>query len=305
MKTYKKISDTSIRVLETLKFLAQSPASINDIIGHFEKKDPNNRIYTSEVILKYINTLKVFGFKFKKEKDKYVLLNTPNQFNFDEKDLRTLLLIQNCSKIIPEIKVTTEVQKFLQELERRFSDNTNALAQNITKSNFLNLSKYERYSERIKEYEQYCIDGQKIKLTYKNKEEANISIIAEPTEIRYKDEQVYLRIYNPISAEIQDINFDWVIEIKQLPLKANPTTMLSSVTFRLKDRLTKAYRLHIGEKLLQTEQDGSLIILNQQEDRTLLLKRLMRYGENCEVISPKSLKEEMKQLIKATLSNYC
>lgn len=81
-------------------------------------------------------------------------------------------------------------------------------------------------------------------------------------------------------------------------------SMFSSVTFRLKDRLAKGYRLRDDEKLLQTKSDGSIIILNQKEDRVLLLKRLMRYGENCEVISPKTLREEMKQMIETTLSNY-
>ena len=55
---------------------------------------------------------------------------------------------------------------------------------------------------------------------------------------------------------------------------------------------------------MQVKSDGSTIIINRKEDRVLLLKRLMRYGGNCEVISPKSFKEEMKQLIELTLSNY-
>lgn len=305
MKQTKKVSDTSIRVLETLKFLSQNAASIQDIIRYFEKKDPNSRVYTNEVILKYINTLKVFGFKFKKEKDKYVMLNTPNQLGFDEKHLKTLLLIKNCSEFLPEKSVKIEMHKFLQDLEMRFNDESRLLAQNVVRTSTLNFGlNYNRFSEQINEYEKYCSDGQKVKITYKDRHEPAVSIIVEPSEIRYKSENVYLRIYNPMSAELKDIDFATILEVKQLPLKANPTNMLSSVTFRLKDRLAKGYRLHDGEKLLKIETEGSVVILNQLEDRTLLLKRLMRYGENCEIISPKSLRDEMYKMITATLSNY-
>ncbi|MFA7659016.1 MAG: WYL domain-containing protein [Candidatus Gastranaerophilaceae bacterium] len=305
MKTSKKFGDTSVRVLETLKFLSENDASIQDIITHFEKIDPNNRIYTSEVILKYINTLKVFGFKFIKNKDKYVLLNTPNQFDFDERDLKAIALIENLSKIFPEKGIKTETDKFLQELEKRFSDNTKLLSQNTASHDFGDLEiNYNKYSAQIKEHEKYCLEGQRLKITYKNHNEIASSIMIEPNEIKYMGNEVYLSVYNPISAQIQDINFNSIIKVEQLPLKSNRTNMFSSVTFMLKDRLAKGYRLHDGEKLLQIKSDGGIIILNQKEDKTLLLKRLMRYGENCKVVSPKTLREEMRQMVEAALNNY-
>lgn len=305
MKTPKKTGDASVRVLDTLKFLSKNNASIQDIIRYFEKIDQNNRTYTNEVILKYINTLKVFGFRFAKEKDKYVLLNTPEQFEFDAKDLNSIYLIEKFSSIFPEERVKSNVDQFLKELEKRFSDNTRLLAHNIKRPDFSELgSDYNKYSKQIKEYEKYCLDGQRLKITYKNKNNIEISVMAEPSDIKYIEKEIYLSVYNPISAQIQDINFNSIIKIEQLPLKSNSTTMLSSVTFQLKDRLAKGYKLHEGEKLLQIKTDGSIIILNQKEDRELLLKRLIRYGENCEVISPKSLREEMIELIKATIKNY-
>lgn len=305
MNNYKKTCDTSIRVLETLKLLSNNIASIQDIIRHFEKNDPNNRIYTNEVILKYINTLKVFGFRFSKEKDKYILLNTISQFNFNEKDLNALRIMEKFGKSLPEEKIKTELNKYMQELEKRFDDNTRLLAHSINKPDFTSLKNdYSQYSAQIKIYEKYCLDEQRLKITYKNQSSQEISMMVEPNEIKYSDNEVFLSVYNPSTAEISDININSIIKIGQLPLKSNPTNIYSSVTFRLKDRLSKAYKLHEGEELLTLESDGSTIILNKKEDRTLLLKRLMRYGEYCEVISPKNLREEIKQKIKATLSNY-
>lgn len=306
MKTYKKICDASVRVLETLKVLYSNNSSIQDIIGYFEKSDPNNRIYTNEVILKYINTLKVSGLRFVKTKDKYSLLNTPNQLNFNENELKAMYLIEKFAELLPEERIKLEISNFISELERRFSDNTKVLSHNITKPDFSNLEfDYSQYAQRIKEYEKYCIDGQRLKITYKNQNNTEISVMVEPSEIKYIGNEVYLSVYNPFSAQIHDINFNCISKIEQLPLKSNPTSMLSSVTFKLKDRLAKAYKFHESEELVEKEADGSIIILNRKEDRVLLLKRLMRYGENCEVISPKALREEMRQMIKSTLRNYC
>lgn len=301
----KKISDTSIRVLETLKILSKNNVSVQDIISYFEKFDPNNRIYTSEVILKYINTLKVFGFRFVKEKDKYVLLNTPNQFDFDENDLKSLYLIDKFANVFPEEKVKKEINGFINNLRKKFSDNTTLLAKNVDKPNPVSLGlSYAKYIEQIKKYEKFCQDKQRLKITYKNYKEAIITIMVEPNEIRYKNAEVYLNAYSALSAQVLDINFDSIIAIEQLPVKSNSIMMPSSVTFKLKGRLAKGYKLHDGEKVLQIESNGDIIILNQQEDRQLFLRRLMRYGENCEVISPQNIREEMYELIKSTLNNY-
>lgn len=304
MKTSKKTGEACIRVLETLKTLYEGEASIQDIIKNFEKIDSNSRVYTNEVVLKYINTLKVFGYRFIKEKDKYVLLNFPNQFDFDTNDLKAIYLIENFSDLLPEERVKNEINKFLQGFEKRFSDNTRFLAYSIHKPDFVGLKyDYSRYSRQIKEYEKYCIDGQRLKITYKNKNGVEISAMVEPDDIKYVENEVYLSVYNPVLAQIQDVNLSSIVKVEQLPLKSNPKSMFSSVTFKLKNDLAKVYKLKEGEKLLQINTD-SVIILNQQEDRTLLLKRLMRYGEHCEVISPKNLREEMQELIKTTLGNY-
>jgi len=291
--------------METLKFLVKNNASVQDIINHFEKIDPNNRIYTSEVIIKYINTLKVFGYRFAKNKDKYVLLNFPNQIDLNEEDLKTIYFVENLINEVHEEIIKEDINSFFQSLERRFSDNTRMLAKKLAKPTYKTLDfNYEKYSKKIKKYEKYCNEGQKLKITYKLMCEPEMSIIAEPKEIKYKKDEVFLCVYNALTAQIQDLNFNNIKEIKQLPIRSNKTNILSSSTFKLKGDLTVSYRLHDGEKLLQIESDGSKVILNNKEDKRFLLKRLIRYGLNCEVISPKSLRQEMAEIIANTLKNY-
>lgn len=306
MKKPKKTSDTSIRVLETLKIFSKNKASIHEILCHFEKIDPHNKIYTSEVILKYINTLKVLGYRFVKEKDKYVLLDSPMRFNFDAKDLNAIYTLGKFSQMFHEDKIQSEIGKFLQDLEKYFSNETKQLSNYISKTEFdANIFDYSIYADKIKEYEKYCLDQQRLKISYKNRNGFEVSEIVEPNEIKYFDNNIYLSVYNPLSAQVHDIDFNSILKITQMPQKSNSSCLYTSITFQIKDRLAKAYKLHENEKLLQIKPDGSHVILNQKEDRMLLLKRLMRYGENCEILSPQTFKNDMKGLIKSTLNNYC
>lgn len=305
MKKYKKFSDTSIRVLETLKFLVKKDASIQDIINHFEKTDPNNRIYTNEVILKYINTLKVFGFKFIKKKDKYSLLNLPNQISLTENELKIMCFIEKIVKAFPEEKIKKEINAFLQNLEKRFSDETRFIASKIVKSDS-NIPKvdYEKYFKTIQIYEKYCTDKQKIKILYNRIDGTKVCEIVEPIDFKYRENKIYFSVYSPFEGKIQDILLEDIVEITQLPVKSNATSIFTTVTFRIKDRLAENYKLHEGEKVIQLEPDGGKIIVNQKEDKTFLLKRLMRYGKFCEVISPKEFRQGMTKMIQETLKNY-
>jgi len=305
MNKFKKVNDTSIRVLETLKILSNGSSSIQNIIRYFENSYPDGRVYTNEVILKYINTLKVFGCKIVKEKDKYSLMNTVSRIKLNTSDLKSICLLENFAADFPEEIVKTELGKFLQELEKRFDDNTRMLANSLNRPQLAGSKfSYEKYSGKIKKYEKYCTDAHRLKITYMDDSKNEKSIIAEPHNIKYGENNVYFCVYNPTSAQIQDLSFDNILEVEQLPSKSNPQNMFSSVTFELKDRLAKGYTLHDGEKLASVKPDGSIVIISHREDRGLLLRRLMRYGVYCEVIAPQSLRAEMAQLIAATIENY-
>ena len=45
-------------------------------------------------------------------------------------------------------------------------------------------------------------------------------------------------------------------------------------------------------------------VINRNENKELLLSRLLRYDDKCEIIQPKSYREEMKTIINDMLANY-
>lgn len=297
-----KKCDTSLRVLQTLLFLTEQPASIQDILNYFKEKQ--QVLYTSKVILKYLNTLKVFGFRLLRNKNKYILLNAIPAISFSDDELEGLKLLANLSENIPESKIKKDLATLYEKLEIHFDNGTKLKAKNIKLNNNIQNSHYDKYKEIIKQYETYCEDKFQLRITYINRRK-EVTIRCIPIEIKFHYNEVYLNCYDIKTANMVDIRLRDIKEVHQYPTMQNSNNYIfSNVTFKLKDRLAKAYKIKDGEKLFQSLPNGDIIISNNKEDREELLHRLLRYGSFCEVLSPMNFRDEMKELITSTLKLY-
>ena len=105
-------------------------------------------------------------------------------------------------------------------------------------------------------------------------------------------------------TDSKELNPDDIKEVNILPQKANNKFIPTTVLFELKSKLARKYQIRDNEQVLRINSSGDFVITNRFEDKTKLLHRLMRYGDNCKIISPKSYVNDMKQLIDETLQNY-
>ena len=80
--------------------------------------------------------------------------------------------------------------------------------------------------------------------------------------------------------------------------------MNTTAVFKVKNRLAKTYQLKDNEASDGFDEFGNHIIVNRTGNFDSLINRLMRYGENCEVCTPKYLREQMIQTINDTLKQY-
>ena len=76
------------------------------------------------------------------------------------------------------------------------------------------------------------------------------------------------------------------------------------VVFELKGALALRYNLRENERLVKPYDGTSITVSNQSDSKDVLLSRLLRYDDKCEIIHPKSYREEMAQIIDGALSNY-
>ena len=302
-KLPEKYNDSCVKMFQFLQLLTEDEADYEKVIELFSstKEAKNN---TNVTLNKYLNTLKIFGIKVKKFNKKFHILNSPYTIDLSSEELETMKLLSAFIDAYPDEKNKKIFLEFLKQIDIRLTESCRSHIKCQTEANTKFKLYFSEYKNLIEECERYCTDKFKLKLTYINEENKEETINAIPQEVKYYKRKICFSVYNTGTAEICDIPLNDITNIKELPTKSAETCLSMTVVYKVKSRLAKSYKLKEGESTQGYDENGHLIIINKNEDHNQLLKRLMRYGCECEVISPKSFKNKMKQLIESTLTNY-
>ena len=305
MKNSLKRNDTDLRVLEILKALISSSLSSNQLLKIIESNDCVENIYAKETLLKYFNTLELWGIKVAKEKKtgNYYLAKLPVEVNLTEKEVRTLCYVEYFVSRLGQNSFEERYNKICSEIQRCFSRESIELYKKIKQEN-LTIDVDNFYNrELLADCEKYCIEGQKLKIAYMSRTRRETEIFyAEPKEVIYQDNTVYFMVYNPKTLQNQKLIIDNILRIEQLPQKAINFSLLNNIVFELKAPLSKSYRIKSGEKIINYG-ENSITVVNTSEDKDILLNRLLRYGQNCKIVQPQSFKNEFCRLLNIISSN--
>lgn len=300
----KKLNDGCIKIFDLLTLLYNDEADYNNVLNIFkddlnEEQSPNN----IQVILnKYINTLKVFGIKLRKVKNKFKMESSLYSVDFTFDDLKSIALLYTVANNFPDKEISAQIRNFIKILTFRMDNECRNILDNLNKNYDFSFF-YSNMREQIEQCKQICNEKFVTNILYlKNNKEVKCK--CSPKEIIYDAKKVYLRAYDVTKRENIDIPLANILSIAKLPQRANSTELTTTVVYKLKNRLAKTYKIKENEYSDGYDENGNLIIINKNEPLELLLKRLMRYSFNCEIISPKSLRNEMIALISQTLNNY-
>lgn len=303
-KDNQKLNDGCIKIFKLIKLLYEDKAdyqSVIDIfIDDFNEDQTTNNI---QVILnKYLNTLKVFGLNVVKENNKFILKNGLYSIPFSNDDLISIGILTKLSENFPDKDISQNIQKLLQELNFRMDESHKNKLKNISKNYNFSFF-YSNLEEKIDYCKQICKENFVVVIIYlKNNEEVKCK--CTPKEIIYEPEGAFLKVYDAISHENINIPITNILTISKQPQIANSTELTTTVVYKLKNRLAKTYKIKENEYSDGYDKDGNLTIINKNEPFDILLKRLMRYSFNCEIISPKHLRIKMLEQINKTLEQY-
>ncbi|MBO6087712.1 hypothetical protein J6P92_05120 [bacterium] len=298
-----KYNDSCIKLFNFLKMLYEGDVEFKTVINHFSDGSYDGTSNTHVTLNKYLNALKIFGINIKKVKHKYTLQSPVYKINFSNEDYKCINLLKEHFNNLPEGKNKKTFESFLRALEIRLDDTGKNNAEANISPNDTKFSSSEMV-EQIKLYNKYCQDKMKLEILYTNDKGENINLLCSPQEVSYIKRKVCLKVIGNNGSRIYDIPLEAVKSINQTGSKVSGQSIPTTITFRIKNRLAKNYRMRDCEHLETIESNGNKIIVNQGEDLDILLKRLMKYGNECEVISPKFYKDEILNRINKTLSNY-
>ncbi len=306
----KKISDkyneACIKVFDMLKLLSNGTAKYRDIIELFNGSEKSDNAGANVILNKYLNTLKIFGINIYKSKNIYYLQNSIFSINLDNNDIKMLKKLKNASGILHNLKQKENFERFIKDIELRL---TRAAKETLYSGSFedadsINYEYVEKYKTLITRLENCCLENQKLELDF-TLDYKNYKVLCEPKEIIYKNQKAYLSVFNHLSRQVFDVPIDAITEVKQLPVLSKIKETSATVVYKIKDDLAKSYQLKEWETCDgRFDEQGWLTIVNHNEDFDELIKRLMRYGSNCIVVSPKTFRESMIEAIDDTLKNY-
>lgn len=296
-----KINNAGYRFIELVKELVKRPLSIDEMLAIVEETADNS--YRKELINKYINTLKLLNVPIVKLKDKYYIQRSLESTNYETSDLSVIKFMNESLNNIDALQFKDNLKEALQVVEKSFSDDTYNLIKTKKIKTYPSTINITKKDENVELYEKYCREKYKLNLQYKNDltgktEKYNVA----PLKIIYKKGNAVLLGYCYGTCSYKEFLLCNILKSEQMP-QVSTVNLSGAVTFKLKGRLASSYKLKEGETVLEMGVDYK-VISNTLEDKDLILKRLIRYFDSCEILYPKQMKEKMLNLINEMESIY-
>ena len=252
-----------------------------------EKLNQNEEepVFNNSVISKYINTCRYCGIEIPKIHNKYFVTSMPFGLELTNTDINLLESMQNLVKNEMTSKYNKLFNSFVEKLNR-YSNKKIARVEKAT---------YQLTSEL---FENAVTDKRKIQLMLKNR------VIMEciPIKITEVKGKTYFNVFYKNRERMIDSARVSGLEVMKQKFLQNFND--ESVIFLIRDDLAARYDLRENEQYTKTDRIGWKAISNRGENKEVLLSRLLRYDNKCEIVSPQSYRDEMKQILNDALNNY-
>lgn len=280
-----KRNEASLNVLKTLLTLLEDSYSMKDLVDKLNSAE-KDVVFNNSTVSKYIQTCRFCGIKILKISNKYFVASLPFGMNLTFKDLDLLDLLQKTASKRMSEKVQVEFNNLIAKLTR-FSNKQISQADKINSK-----MNHHNFENAIKE-------SLKIEINFKD----GRFLECIPVKIVENSGKIYFEIIDDDDKD-KLISADRIVSLRESKNRFSRKFSDTTVLFRLKGNLAKRYSLRENERLEINSEPDSIVVANKGENKEILFSRLLRYDTCCEIISPKSYREEMKQILKNMLANY-
>lgn len=306
-----KKTEAAYRMLRFLEAINKDLCSSSDVLRNFEEDKSIKGLFSDGTINKYISTLKLMGFEVERKNvngiNKYFIKSSPLNIDLSENDIIALsmgfIFIKSLHQKKLERKYTQILEKiniYLPEEDKEKLKKCIELSENIFKFNT-----YEKYRKKINLIEEHIDSGQTLSIThYVPSEKDKITNIIEPDKFKYYENRVFLLGYDPISQEKKLIDLEHIDRVSPTCKRIRGCSKITEVQYILKGRLAKGYTLKENDRIKSRKETGDLVIISRLDNIDMFIKKIMRYGDCCEVISPKFIRQKIVDTIEKTLNFY-
>ena len=283
-KLSNKKNISSMQVLKTLQVLLQGNYTMQELVSILNENEKEH-LFNNSVISKYINTCRYCGIDIPKIHNKYFVASMPFGLELDVKDTDLLERLQNIIR---------------QEMSKKNNKIFDGFIEKINRFSNKKISRVEKatYQISVEMFERAIKEKRKIRLMFKNK--AIWDCI--PLNIAENKGKNFFHVLANGHEKMVDTERVSGIEVLSDKFVKNYSEQV--VVFELKTPLAQRYSLRENERLIKPFDGQSITVSNHGEGKEILLSRLLRYDDKCEIINPKIYREEMKEIIDSALRNY-
>lgn len=277
--------NSGVKIFDIIEILGKNPKSRKELSENLTLKSKTTKL---ETISKYLRTLRITGFEIiSKKSHPYEILKTPFKITLNKAEQEGLyVILKNGEGLFDE-----KFNPFKYKLE------------NLIENAKISYEKGDIYNNKtlknLRKLNEFIFDNEiQLKLiTDKNK----INVLIK--RIKYKKNGIFLSFYNSKTKKIENLNLNEIQKIKSVD-KNIPSIfeIKETTTFKIKGKLKQNYILREGESA--RFEDNEIFVSNHLEEKEELFSRLLKYGKNCEIISPKSDRKKFIELLKSTLNHY-
>ena len=282
-KNAPKLNISALNVLKTLQRLLEENYTMTELVTVLNNTE-KHPIFNPSVVTKYINTLRFCGFNISKINNRYYLVKIPFGINLSNKDFDYFEYLNHIVQTRMSKKNNIIFNEFIERLNKYSNKG---------------LVKFKEENSKIifENFENAIRDRRAVTFILKNKK----TIDCIP--IRLIDDKKPVQFLVSEKGKEKFISSNTVAAVNATSYKYAENFSQQVVLFKITGSLAKRYTLRDTEQLIE-KKDDFIIVSNPNEPKEILLNRLLKYDYCCEIISPKSYRKDMLELLNATLKNY-
>ena len=282
-KEIQKKNLSSIQVLKTLNVLLEGNYTMAEILEKLNSKE-NEPVFNNSTVSKYINTCRFCGIDIIKVHNKYHVIKFPFGLMLDDEEVG---LIQTLKEAVTDEMPKKSCQEF-QALVDKLNRCANKKITRVEKN---------QYNTIFEAFEKAINNRKKVRLLFKNR----IELVGIPVTILREKGKTFFKVFCKNRLRMIDISRLSAVHITEESFIGYMDEQ--SVVYNLKGNLAKRYEIREDEKILNSS-GGVITITNNSKNLDMLISRLMRYDNLCEIVAPADARKEIKMIIEDTLKNY-
>jgi|GEM_PF-1766160 len=310
--TASNLNISAYRVLYILLMLVKyRRLDLMELNRHLYENPLIARGYNNETLTKYVNTLRWAGCRIPKASIRneyhYELVKNPFPLQLSKEEIEIAGKLLNVLSEQTDESLAKDYRDFLDHLSwsidlPTWPECTPDYVAWMDNQRFF----YELACRRklLNTFRQYCQDAFHLELDYRDSNSDVIHAMhVEPQEVIQREDILYLDAVDCHSQETVSLDLTRIENSRQLPSKNRRTKSHLIATFVVSGRLAQSYRLYADEWIIY-KNEGELHIKSKVDNVDTFLDRLLKYGENCEVLAPTNLREMVRDRIKTLLMGF-